>query len=307
MPRVLSIALAIGLAVVVSGCAHPRPVTVESHYTDAMYVRALENSSTAPDYVLITVVDSRDGTARLVCTEAPCLEGALHMEFDIPYDEAGQNRVHEMALMQSDRVFRLSKPNALRNVKPRYTPRELDSVRALIAGRPDSDLLSTKFVDMLQRKTDCSNEAIAHALLERGIGCVRTCIEAELRPYKSDGCYSDGYQYLKSNGFDKTLFAQIRRGNETRNINVDIQGLLDVMKHSTMEPQQVIKPVLIVSLETGSLLPSQAISINVANTGHGYFSYEGEKTFFYCPELPSFCSAAFERSHIIVEYLGHEK
>jgi hypothetical protein len=122
------------------------------------------------------------------------------------------------------------------------------------------------------------------------------------RTYHSEGTYSDGYQYLKSNGFDKGLFAQIRSGNETKNINKDVQGLLDVMKHSTMESRQAINPVVIVYLETGSLSPSQAISISISETGHGYFTYEGAKTFFHCPELPGFCSRAFERSHIVVKY-----
>jgi hypothetical protein len=122
------------------------------------------------------------------------------------------------------------------------------------------------------------------------------------RAHSSGGTYSDGYQYLQSKGFDKSSFAQIRSGNETKNINTDIQGLLEVMKHSTFESQRAINPVLIVFLESGSLSPSQAISISISNTGHGYFTYEGAKTFFYCPELPRFCSSAFERSQIVVKY-----
>jgi hypothetical protein len=142
MPRPLQALFIIALAMLVSSCAQPRPVAVESRYTSAMFVRALENESPAPDFVLITVVDARDGTSRIICTEAPFLKGALHKEFDIPYDEAGEHRVHQLALETSDRVFRFSKPEALANVRPHYTPRELDTIRVSIAEKSTPSFLT---------------------------------------------------------------------------------------------------------------------------------------------------------------------
>ena len=174
----------VAVAFVVSSCTQPRPAHVESRYTSAMFVRALANSSTAPDFVLITVVDARDESTRTVCTVAPFLKGALHIELGIPYDEDGRRQVRELALKQSDRVFRFSKPDALRNVQPGYTSRQLDSVRVLIAERPDSDLLDKRFVKTLYMRRGGSRNAVAHALLERGINCVRGCVVGDLTPYK---------------------------------------------------------------------------------------------------------------------------
>jgi hypothetical protein len=152
-----------------------------------MFARALANQSTAPDYVLITVVDARDGAARIVCTAAPFLEGALHMEFDIPYDEAGEHRVHDMAFQQPDRVFRFSKPKALANVRPNYTQRQLEVIHASIAETTDAQLLDKRFVQILYTSRTGSRgyrDAVAHALLERGISCRRGCEIGDLTPYR---------------------------------------------------------------------------------------------------------------------------
>jgi hypothetical protein len=180
----------VALAAIMSACARPRPVPVENRYTSAMFIRALQNSSTAPDFVLITVVDARDASARVVCISTPSLKGALHTEFGIPYDEAGERRVHELALKQSDRVFRFSKPDALRSVQIWYTQADLDAVRSMLVDRPDGDLLNYEFVQSLymnhfsRNKRGRYQDAVAHALLERGIGCRRGCVEADLNPYK---------------------------------------------------------------------------------------------------------------------------
>ncbi len=185
MLRPLYIVFSLALAALAS-CAHPRPISDQSRYTDAMFLRAIQNGSTAPDFVLITVVDVRNRTTRVVCTEAPFLEGALHREFAIPYDKGGQLRVRELALRQANRVYRFSRPDALRNVQPRYSAGQLDSARAAIAGRPDSELLDYAFVQTLFKPEGGGRDALAHALLERGISCARGCIVGDLNPYKQD-------------------------------------------------------------------------------------------------------------------------
>jgi hypothetical protein len=190
MLHLLRITLTVAAALIVSSCVHPRPAPVTSLYTEAMFVRALGNRSTAPDFVLITVVDARDNSARVVCTGAPFVEGALHQEYDIPYDEAGVRHVHELALKQSDRAFRFSKPEALRNVQASYTEGDLDVVRSMIANKTESELLDYQYVQSIYRSHYSRNKrgrykgATAHALLERGISCRIGCLVGDLNPYK---------------------------------------------------------------------------------------------------------------------------
>jgi len=174
---------------IVSSCAESRRVYVEKHYNNAMFVRAMQNDSVSPDYVLVTVFDVRHRKARVVCVETVELERALHVEFGIPYDEPGVRRVQELALKQSDMVFRLSKADALRSVRPLYSEADVDSVRSLIVGRPDSDLLDIDFVRSLYinyppKKQWRYKTAVAHALLERGISCRRGDAAPVLFPYK---------------------------------------------------------------------------------------------------------------------------
>lgn len=196
MSRLSHISFIVGVALIISSCAQTRPVSVESRYTSAMFVRALDNSSTAPDFVLITVVDARSGETRIVCTLASGLEGALHMEFGIPYDETGVRRVHDLALQQPDRIFRFSNPEALAHVSPDYSSKDLDVIRAETASRSDSELLNYELIQSLYMRkylylTNHRIEmrgrykhAVAHVLLERGISCRRGCIMADLNPYK---------------------------------------------------------------------------------------------------------------------------
>ena len=51
---------------------------------------AIRNLSTSPSYVLVTVVDARTESAQSICTSAPFLVGAIHLEYGLGYDEAGQ-------------------------------------------------------------------------------------------------------------------------------------------------------------------------------------------------------------------------
>lgn len=186
VPRVARVLLVIPCTGATT-CAPPSPppvVRVESRYTHAMFVHALENNSTAPDFALFTVIDDRGKTERLGCTDARFLMGALHMEFALPSDKDGQQRAHALAYNQSDRVFHFSNPDALDNVKPRYSINQLNSMRAAIAGRPDSDVLDKAFIQRLFSQDSSLRDALAHALLERGVNCFRGCIGGDLTPYK---------------------------------------------------------------------------------------------------------------------------
>lgn len=154
-----------------------------SRYTDAMFRAALENHSTAPNYVLVTIRDGRDGSSRLVCVEAPFLEGALHREHALDYSESGERRVQQL-LTNPNRVYTLSQPAALANVAPRYSPQVLTEVRSILFSRSDAQLRSASldwlYVSKSSESYSAYRDAVAHVLLERGILCGRGCVVGNL-------------------------------------------------------------------------------------------------------------------------------
>lgn len=149
-------------------------------YSDDLFARALANDSTAPDYVLITVVDPQTHTKRPVCTTANLFLGAIHCEHGPGYTEA---EIKAIALKQRDRIFVFARKAALHNLADYATPQALADVRKIFASKSDLELLERTFIESLtvMRRNIPYKEAVAHhmayrdavarALLERGIGC----------------------------------------------------------------------------------------------------------------------------------------
>jgi hypothetical protein len=160
------------------------PAAQASRYTDGMFRAAIANESTAPNYVLVTIRDERNDSSRLVCIEAPFLEGALHREHGIDYSESGQRRVRQLIFASRDRVYTLSRSDALANVAPRYSPAVLAEVRSMLASRTDAQLRAAPLDWIYARRSSDSysayRDAAAHVLLERGILCGRGCVAGNL-------------------------------------------------------------------------------------------------------------------------------
>jgi hypothetical protein len=147
----------------------------------SLFESALENESTSPSYVLITVIDENSGGRSVVCTEAPFLLGALHRELGADYGQEGVARVKAAALASPGLEFRFTKSKALANVRSRYTAEMLEAVRARLTGLSDVDLLdgfawsNGPLHDIYTSAPDrgAYRDAIAHVLLERCIGVRR--------------------------------------------------------------------------------------------------------------------------------------
>ena len=157
-------------------------------YSQSMFRDALANLSTAPDYVLIRIRSPNDGTERIVCTTANLLLGAIHREFGLAYTEADVKRATDIALQQPERLFTFRKKAALDNLADYETPKALADVRRRFAGKKDSELLNREFIrSIANRSPDAVHrayrDAVAHALLERGIGCKMGCEFDELFPH----------------------------------------------------------------------------------------------------------------------------
>lgn len=160
------------------GCKTEPTATTTHTYTEAMYRRALENRSTAPSYVLISLREKE--TERPTCIPAPFLLGAIQIEKHLDYNEQGEAQTLAIALSQPGRAFSFSDPEALRNVQPRYSSGTLEEVQALLAQKSDSELRvevgrSDGWLHQRYRSKEpfshaaAYRDAIAHVLLERGI------------------------------------------------------------------------------------------------------------------------------------------
>ena len=165
-------------------------------YTHDLFVRALVNDSTAPDYVLITVADPRTHSERVVCTTANLFLGAIHREYGLGYTEAEIKRAQTIALQQRDRRFVFTRKAALNNLADYATPEALADVRKVLATKTDSQLLQediaqslTQVPDGMPRKQaiarhNAYRDAVARVLLERGIGCTMGDWADTLSPHK---------------------------------------------------------------------------------------------------------------------------
>ena len=80
------------------------------------YETAIKHLSTAPYFVLVTIVDGRSGVARTDCIPANLLLGAIHREHRLPKELSSIPRAEKIALSQKDRRFVFNNPEALANV-----------------------------------------------------------------------------------------------------------------------------------------------------------------------------------------------
>jgi len=92
------------------------PATASYQQPDDQFRAALENNSTSPSFILITIRDARDGSARTGCTLAPFLLGAIHKENALPYNEEGQNAALRIAASARDHFFTFRRLKALANI-----------------------------------------------------------------------------------------------------------------------------------------------------------------------------------------------
>jgi hypothetical protein len=143
-----------------------------------MYRKAIVEESTAPLYVLFTLHDSTSGRDRVICTTGNFLLGAIHMEYGLDYDKAGEKRGLEIALHQPGRCFSFKNRKALKNIGAGYTSAMLAEAQQYLATM--SDAQARQNVDNHQfdnwchkrssiREWDNCQAAVAHVLLERGI------------------------------------------------------------------------------------------------------------------------------------------
>jgi hypothetical protein len=118
------------MACATSAGAAPMP----PRQSDTSFEAAIHNQSTAPSYVLITVVDANTGASQSTCTTANLLLGAIHLEVGIGYDREGQSAAMQIALTNERHVFSFEKRKALDNIPRYYSDEDLAYVRKAVQG-----------------------------------------------------------------------------------------------------------------------------------------------------------------------------
>ena len=140
---------------------------------------ALRNISTAPNYILITVVNGNTGYQATACMEAEFLLAALNIEHKLKWAEAVA-----FALAQPDRTFKFSDTYALVRVERAYSDQILQEARDFLEKMTVDEINAATFDQNSKFYEFCAREpgafgmrfpAIAHVLTERGILCGRSC------------------------------------------------------------------------------------------------------------------------------------
>jgi hypothetical protein len=139
---------------------------------------AIRNHSTAPSYVMITVVDDATGEARTACTTANFLLGAIHREHDLGYDGDSLAMAERLALENTAHVFHFSKRSALENIPIQYSQQDIETVREKLAGLSAEQLrdgfssygyLHAIYRSKPHKQHVAYRDATACVLIERGL------------------------------------------------------------------------------------------------------------------------------------------
>lgn len=161
------------LALIVTSVSAVEPLGKgEPVQSQANFEAAIHNDSTAPSYVLITLVDARTESARSTCTTANLLMGAIHREYDLGYDKASQSRAREIALSNKTHVFRFTKQDALHNIPVTYAESDLARVRTILAPLSIDELragFEFKEGKLHSLEDEANRDAVACVLIERGL------------------------------------------------------------------------------------------------------------------------------------------
>lgn len=105
----------------------------EPGQSPASYQAAIHNQTTAPGYVMVTIVDANTNVEWTTCTTANFLQGAINTEYGLAYDAEGRRQATELALSNTAHRFTFSSEAALGSIPIRFSSEQLEVVRARFA------------------------------------------------------------------------------------------------------------------------------------------------------------------------------
>ncbi|HEU4372204.1 MAG TPA: hypothetical protein VFS02_01870 [Telluria sp.] len=153
----------------------PEPVQ-----SSASYEAAIRNTSTAPSYVMVTIVDANTNLEWTTCTTANFLVGALHMENGLAHDAEGTRQATALALLNTEHRFVFFSEAALRNIPAAVSPEELKQVRARFAPVSNEELRA----GFGTKPWGALHDAFPDRRYLNAVACV--LIERGLSPYMGD-------------------------------------------------------------------------------------------------------------------------
>jgi hypothetical protein len=138
-----------------------------------MFCSALDNFSTAPNYVVVIVKNKKTGVTKEVCTEAPFIQGAMADETGAWMSDCKNYKT---------RYFEFSNDRALWNISfDLYTKEDLDkyskkiNVAEIVKLVKDSKLTSKTF------KGDSKEQIMfAHLMFNNGVMVTRGCVAGNI-------------------------------------------------------------------------------------------------------------------------------
>lgn len=143
---------------------------VDEQTKSKMFCAAFNNSSTAPNYVVVTVKNLNTGEKKEICTEVPFLIGAI-------ITETGEFSGRLDCLKFANRYFEFSKKDALENIDfDLYSKTILDSFEKTINIPDTIELVKS---DKLISKTFIGEKKeqimFAHLMFNNGVMMTRGC------------------------------------------------------------------------------------------------------------------------------------
>jgi hypothetical protein len=162
-------------------------MAAEGHYSKAMFARAVKSDSSR--YALVPVANGQANG--VVCVRGDAVVEAVAIEKGWTYGTNGMGKASGFAVKHWNRPFVFENPNAVAKVRARYTAQQLAEVRAAFARFKNAQLRAQLRTASRRRNAEqatevqqlyaghntpiafANREAVAHALLERGISVAK--------------------------------------------------------------------------------------------------------------------------------------
>lgn len=154
--------------------ALPSPVTASiapNSLSEDQFDDALQNLTTAPNYVLISVTDANSELPEFVCVTALDFLAAIRNERELGLKEA-----QEYALKKEDRTYQFSSARAIQLLSRNYSDSMLIEARFFFVGMTVEEIEPAIGLYSRAPNGKPNYAALAHALAERGILSVKGCL-----------------------------------------------------------------------------------------------------------------------------------
>jgi hypothetical protein len=138
-----------------------------------MFCSALDNTSTAPNYIVVIVKNKKTGETKELCTEAPFIQGAMGQE-------TGDWTID--CKKYKTRYFEFSKDSALWNISfDRYTKRELDEfAKTINVANIVHQVRNGKLTEKTFMGDGKDQIMFAHLMFNNGVMMSRGCIAGNI-------------------------------------------------------------------------------------------------------------------------------